>query len=206
VLCAAHPDAPFDRSAKALLLPRDPAFKRAVDVWLRGELDGGRVTAARERWLAHPWQDAPRLLGLIDARLAVMSDVARYKWNTGGAIEDAARERELLASLVRQGEALGVPARRTEVFFTAQFAAARRLQQDLFDLWRGQGREKLPPAPDLQQSIRPRLDRISADLVAALADADLRRDAARAAQGTLGTTLLSEAAGRLALEPLANLP
>ncbi len=202
VLCAAHPERPFDRAGKALLLPRDAAFKGRVDQWLRARQKSGEVESVQRRWIDAP-ASSP-LLALIDARLSVMSDVARSKWNSGAPIEDAARERELLESLVRQGEALGVPAQRTNEFFSAQFAAARALQLDLFALWRSQGREKLPPAPSLASDIRPKLDRISAAMVAALAGPDARRNAQTAARGPLSTTLISARASELALAPLAR--
>lgn len=202
VLCAAHPDRPFDRSAKALLLPQDARFKRLVDVWLKRLLAEGAVDAARERWLAFPWQRTSVLSGLIDARLAVMSDVARNKWNSGAAIEDPVRERDLIADMIARGLALGVPAQRTEAFFVAQIKAARELQQDLFDLWRSQGRQKLPAAPDLQKTIRPQLDRISAAMVTALAEEPAVRDVDDS-HAALSTQLLSPRAARTALAPLA---
>lgn len=202
VLCAAHPDRPFDHAEKALLLPRDAAFKRAVDDWLSPMVKTGVVRSVQARWLAAPTARPVPLLDLIDARLAVMGDVARYKWNTGGSIEDPARERDLLAALTRQGEAQGVPAGRTSAFFEAQFAAARQLQHDLFDLWRAQKRDKLPPAPDLAKQIRPALDAISADMVRALASPDLPQQIAAARTGTLSETLLSRGAVQLALAPL----
>jgi chorismate mutase-like protein len=204
VLCAAHPEAPFDRQDKALLLARDGAFERRVAAWQR-EVAPPRASAALlRRWIDYPWQatDKPagRLLRLVDARLAVMSDVARYKWNAGAAIEDTARENELLATLVAQSADLGVPAARTERFFRAQFAAARQIQQDLFTLWRRQGRGKLPPAPDLRTDIRPQLDALSAELLRALAATTLPAEGLTGA--TLTTQLLSPQAERLALEPL----
>jgi len=205
VLCAAHPQKPFDHADKALLLPKDSAFKRTVDDWLRPLLKRGDVAAVQARWLASPTLRPVPLLDLIDARLAVMADVARYKWNTGGSIEDPARERDLLAALTRQGESQGVPAQRTAMFFEAQFAAARQLQQDLFVLWRSQKRERLPPAPDLARQIRPALDAISADMVRALASADLTEQAAKAREGVLSEQLLSPSAARIALAPLAGL-
>ena len=198
VLCAAHPDRPFDRASKALLLPRDAAFKARVDDWLRARQKAGEIAAVQRRWIDA--QAVSPLLALVDARLSVMSDVARFKWNSGGAIEDPVREGALLESLVAQGEALGVPARRTTEFFTAQFAAARQLQLDLFALWRSQHREKLPPAPSLVNDIRPRLDRISAAMVAALAAG--RTPAA--ALAPLSTTLISPRASELALVPLGR--
>jgi len=106
---------------------------------------------------------------------------------------------------VREGLSRGVPAERTEAFFTAQFAAARQLQHDLFDLWRAQQREKLPSAPDLQRQIRPALDALSARMVAVLASTDLREQARAARQGPLSEQLLSPKAVQLALAPLSAL-
>ncbi|MET0290781.1 MAG: transporter substrate-binding domain-containing protein, partial [Steroidobacteraceae bacterium] len=107
VLCAAHPDKPFDRASKAFLLPKDGVFNETVDDWLDAERKRGELAKVQQRWIDAPWQPGSRLLALIDARLAVMSDVARAKWNSGAPIEDTARETELLSALVRQGEALG---------------------------------------------------------------------------------------------------
>ena len=41
VLCAIHPDKPFDFAEKAYLLPRDPAMKAFVDTWLHIMIENG---------------------------------------------------------------------------------------------------------------------------------------------------------------------
>ena len=51
VLCAIHPDAPFDFSEKAYLMPRDVALKAFVDQWLHLSDATGALAAARARWL-----------------------------------------------------------------------------------------------------------------------------------------------------------
>lgn len=51
VLCAIHPDAPFDFSEKAYLLPRDEALKQFVDQWLHISLANGAFAAIRAKWL-----------------------------------------------------------------------------------------------------------------------------------------------------------
>ena len=204
MLCAAHPDHPFDRADKAILLARDPALVARVDARLRELQRDGSLKRSLARWIDYPWQlvGTPQgdLLALVDARLAVMSDVARTKWNSGAAIEDPVREAELLQGLVDEGGKLGVPGDRVRVFFDAQFAAARRLQHDLHDVWRAQRRDKLPPAPDLRQDIRPRLDRVSAAMLKALAA--WPRDTTLPSSATLTTALVSPAAAELALAPL----
>jgi cyclohexadienyl dehydratase len=51
VLCAVHPDAPFDFSEKAYLLPRDEALKQFVDQWLHISAANGALAAIRAKWL-----------------------------------------------------------------------------------------------------------------------------------------------------------
>jgi cyclohexadienyl dehydratase len=51
VLCAIHPDAPFDFSEKAYLLPRDEPLKAFVDQWLHIAQANGAFAAIRAKWL-----------------------------------------------------------------------------------------------------------------------------------------------------------
>jgi cyclohexadienyl dehydratase len=51
LLCAIHPDAPFDFSEKAYLLPRDEAWKRFVDQWLHIAQQTGAFAAIKAKWL-----------------------------------------------------------------------------------------------------------------------------------------------------------
>ncbi|THD44759.1 MAG: transporter substrate-binding domain-containing protein [Bradyrhizobium sp.] len=51
VLCAIHPDAPFDFSEKAYLLPRDEALKAFVDQWLHVSRENGAFAAIKAKWL-----------------------------------------------------------------------------------------------------------------------------------------------------------
>ncbi len=55
-LCAVHPEAPFDYSEKAVLLPRDPVWKDYVDQWMHQRIATGAFQQAMDRWLAYPWQ------------------------------------------------------------------------------------------------------------------------------------------------------
>ena len=51
-LCAIHPDAPFDFSEKAVLLPRDVVLKAFVDQWLHQAIESGQYARMDEQWLA----------------------------------------------------------------------------------------------------------------------------------------------------------
>lgn len=51
VLCAIHPDKPFNFSEKAYLLPRDGALKFFVDQWLRQLSESGELKTSMDKWL-----------------------------------------------------------------------------------------------------------------------------------------------------------
>jgi cyclohexadienyl dehydratase len=50
VLCAVHPDRPFDLVEKAYWLPRDVALKIFVDRWLHGLMEDGSFRKTYDRW------------------------------------------------------------------------------------------------------------------------------------------------------------
>lgn len=54
-LCAIHPDAPFDYSEKAYLLPRDWLWKAFVDEWLHLTIESGSLRKIHDKWIAYPW-------------------------------------------------------------------------------------------------------------------------------------------------------
>ena len=51
VLCAVHPDRPFDFAEKAYWLQRDTALKQFVDAWLHIRIETGAHKAALAKWL-----------------------------------------------------------------------------------------------------------------------------------------------------------
>src|SRR5258706_226968 len=70
--------------------------------------------------------DLDRLLRLMEQRLALMHEVARWKWDAGKPITDPERERELLQSVVERGRGKGLDPDLVRPFFAAQMEAARR--------------------------------------------------------------------------------
>jgi chorismate mutase-like protein len=180
-LCAVHPDAPFDMTDKAVLLPRDPALKTYVDGWLQRRLDDGDVPRRLDRWLAFPWGLEP-LRQAIDQRLLLAQDVARAKWNAKAAIEDLPREEQVIAAAVRQGGALGLPEAWVRTVFRAQIEASKTVQRALYRRWQAEGAGRFDDAPDLAKNIRPELDRLTTQLLRAMADnQSLLHDGARKA-------------------------
>ena len=168
-LCAIHPDAPFDFSEKAVLLPRDAALKAYVDQWLHQAIESGTFAKADEQWLAYPW-GIESLRALIDARLLLAPEVAQYKWNHHLPVEDAPREAQVIAALGHRAGELGVPQAWAEAFFRAQIEASKIAQNELFQGWDVFKRGQFPDAPDLATVTRPKLDRLTDQLLSALAE------------------------------------
>ena len=51
VLCAIHPDKPFDFAEKAVWMQRDAALKGFVDTYLRLSLESGQFRALAAKWM-----------------------------------------------------------------------------------------------------------------------------------------------------------
>jgi chorismate mutase len=109
-----------------------------------------------------------QLLGLIDKRLAVAPLVARAKWNSGGAIDDPAREQAILDNVSKQAEDAGLDASFARYFFQQQFDAGKMIQRDLHSQWQASHQGKFADAPDLAKDVRPVLDRLTPQLIMAL--------------------------------------
>jgi chorismate mutase-like protein len=208
-LCAVHPEAPFDMADKAILLPRDPALKAYVDHWLQQRLDHGDVQKSLDRWLAFPWALEP-LRQAIDQRLLLAQDVARAKWNAKAAIEDLPREEQVIAAAVRQGAALGLQEAWIRSVFRAQIEASKTVQRALYRRWQAEDAGRFDDAPDLAKTIRPELDRLTTQLLRAMADnqallhdGDRKADVAVALQALQARALDPAAAGQ-ALAPFLS--
>jgi chorismate mutase-like protein len=208
-LCAVHPEAPFDMADKAILLPRDPALKAYVDHWLQQRLDNGDVPKRLDRWLAFPWGLEP-LRQAIDQRLLLAQDVARAKWNVKAAIEDLAREEQVIAAAVRQGRALGLREAWIRSVCRAQIEASKTVQRELYRRWQAEGAGRFDDAPDLANTIRPELDRLTTQLLHAMADnqallhdGDRKADVA-AAMHALQARAFNPAAAGQALAPFLS--
>ena len=206
-LCAIHPDAPFDFSEKAFLLPRDVALKAYVDQWLHQAIETGAFARANEQWLAYPW-GIESLRALIDARLMLAPDVAQYKWNHHLPIEDTGREAQVIAELGKRADALGVPRPWAESFFRAQIEASKIAQNELFQGWDVFRRGEFASAPDLASVTRPKLDRLTDALLHAIAenwtvlgDPKRRADVARAMHPMQADDLSAKAVAQ-AIAPL----
>ncbi|MFO0928318.1 MAG: gamma subclass chorismate mutase AroQ [Gemmataceae bacterium] len=120
--------------------------------------------------LALPWRPAAppaaavdRLLARMNERLAVMPDVARWKWNMRRPITDPPRERALLDDVARRGAARGLDPAFVRRFFAAQIDAAKEMQQAAIARWTADG-GPVVPVRDLS-SLRMRIDQINSALL-----------------------------------------
>jgi chorismate mutase len=154
-----------------------------------------------------------RLLHLMKRRLEIAQDVARNKWNRGTPIEDAGREQAVIDAAALRAAQRGMDTPRVQHFFRAQIAAGKIIQAALFAQWKAARLEKSGSALDLAGSIRPELDRLTIDLVAALEQAipALSRQGARRLLWRRAASMTSDMTGfepawRLAVDALAATP
>jgi chorismate mutase len=110
-----------------------------------------------------------RLLELMHQRLLIMHDVARWKWNARAPIADPAREQAILEAIVVRSRNHTIDPALARAFFQAQFAAAKQVQEDDFRRWEANRAVTFPDVPDLITQLRPRIDAINDQMLAALA-------------------------------------
>jgi chorismate mutase len=111
-----------------------------------------------------------RMLVLIDERLDVAPLVAQSKWNSGAPIEAPEREAQILDQVAEDAEAAGVDDAFARRFFDKQFEASKQVQRRLHHQWLQEGRSPFADPPDLAEEVRPVLDRLTPQLIEALAD------------------------------------
>ena len=152
-----------------------------------------------------------RLVSVLAERLAVSRQVAAAKWINGAPIDDPVRETALLDDVARQAGEVGVDPDWAKAVFAAQFEASKHLQRRLHEAWRTSGRGLVGPAPDLAREVRPAMDRLTPELLAALRDAApalARHGAAKRLRSVAEPFAvgegLDEEVWRLALAPLAH--
>ena len=117
-------------------------------------------------------EEVDRLLTLIEQRLDVAPMVARAKWNSGAPIDDPVREKQILDGLMQTLDAGGKLDEESKLFmrrfFQSQFDAGKILQHALHAQWRREGLPPFAQVPDLKRDIRPLLDRLTPQMIAAV--------------------------------------
>lgn len=118
--------------------------------------------------------DVAQLLSLQKTRLDVAAPVARSKWNSHAPIDDPAREQAILDDVAARAQQIGLDAPWARRFFQDQFDAGKLVQRDLHRQWTVVHRPPFADPPDLAREVRPVLDRLTPELLAALARLDGR--------------------------------
>lgn len=135
-------------------------------------------------------------------------DVARTKWNTGAPIEDLTRERQIISAVGAGAGTYHVPRETAERVFQAQIEASKIIQAAMHEEFRAAHQPPFPTIVDLDREIRPVLDRLTPEIMRALADAlpTLQRPGGRRALDVRSRRLVVEAPGGKAAVQAAMAP
>jgi chorismate mutase len=106
-----------------------------------------------------------RLVELVARRLALGQDVAAAKFASGGPIEDPIRERMILKSVYCALNGMGIYQEIGVQFFHDQIEANKVIQRGLHQRWRAHPEELPAVHRNLAAEVRPKLDRITAQMM-----------------------------------------
>ena len=118
--------------------------------------------------LPHEAPGVDRVLALENERLALMPAVAAWKWQHHAPVTDPTRERSVIADAAQRAAPLGLDPAPIERLFALQVRLASAVESELQRQWREQGFKAAAPVPDLARDLRPRLDRLTVDLLRAI--------------------------------------
>lgn len=108
------------------------------------------------------------LTDLAARRLLTADLVAAAKWGTASPIDDAERERQVLASVARRARAVGADPTATVTIFRDQIEANKAVQRALHRRWRAHPAEAPTGRPELTE-VRAEINRLNDGLVGAIA-------------------------------------
>ncbi len=116
-----------------------------------------------------PQSDVESIMAASVDRLALMPNVAAWKWRHHQPVADPERERIVLLQTSQQASTLGIDAQSSEALFLLQIRLARQVQERLFEQWRKGGFDEKTADLDLNTVLRPRLDTLGTKLLHAIA-------------------------------------
>lgn len=100
------------------------------------------------------------ILELMNERIALMHDVARWKYNNDVPIADLKREKEILDKLATQKRMALLGTDFMVAFFQAQMDAAKSVQTQLIQHWKKEKRKPFVNVPDLKTELRPQISKL----------------------------------------------
>ncbi|ARJ06527.1 hypothetical protein GCM10010988_17920 [Cnuibacter physcomitrellae] len=142
-------------------------------------------------------------VGLIVERLDTAPQVAASKLFTGQPVTDPAREQVVLDAAAAAAQQAGADTDYVQAVFADQIAASKLVQQSLLDQWAAGSAPAPTTAPDLATEVRPVLDRITAELVPALAAVQQYRSDPGCADAVAASTASASAAAPVSVPEVA---
>jgi cyclohexadienyl dehydratase len=125
------------------------------------------VAGAEPVAINSPEDDVRRVFALVQKRLSLMQAVAAWKYANDAPVTDAAREQRVLDASVAEAQRLGIEPSSARELFALQIRIASDVQEHFIATWRKQGGNG-ERVRDLNQELRPELDRIGAQLLQAI--------------------------------------
>ncbi|MET9680116.1 chorismate mutase [Streptomyces coeruleorubidus] len=105
---------------------------------------------------------------LLAQRLLLAGKVAAAKYGTDTPIDDPEREARILDDVRTRAAGLGLDPDAVAAVFRDQIEANKLVQRGLYARWDANPGERPTERPDLVKEVRPALDRITTQLLAAL--------------------------------------
>lgn len=139
-----------------------------LGVAVAASLGGAGGARAGPTSRAHCDSAVERLFALADRRLALMPQVAAWKWQHHAAITAPAREQAVIQQSGQLAGPLGLSPPAVERLFALQVRLAREEESRLQLRWRTQGFDYRGAAPSLTAVLRPQLDGLTTQLLMAL--------------------------------------
>ena len=135
------------------------------------------MACAHGAQFANPRDEVHELANLVDMRLSLMTDVARWKYTHAFPVRDPGREAAVLEGVQKQANELGLESTAVREFFRVQIEAASELEEQ--EILRLQTGDPVGEVKDLARELRPRLDAIGKQMMASiyLIASDLRQPA-----------------------------
>jgi cyclohexadienyl dehydratase len=116
----------------------------------------------------HSAEDEVRhVFDLVQTRLSLMRSVAAWKYANNAPVTDPAREQRVLDASVAEAQRLGIEPTSARDLFALQIRLASDVQEHFIATWRQHG-GNAERVRDLNQELRPELDRIGAQLLQAI--------------------------------------
>ncbi|MGW7824421.1 chorismate mutase [Streptomyces puniciscabiei] len=113
-------------------------------------------------------QALEKIVRLVGERVKTADTVAAAKWGTSQPVDDPPREKAVLHRVTDQAAKLGIGEAIVLRIFQDQITANKAVQRALYTKWREDPAQQPANRPDLATQVRPVLDRIDSQLLAAI--------------------------------------